>query len=708
MPVITIQELNEASSDAASIESFVNGAPADVVPRYGAPYPNQPKMTVTFNNSQIAREATFVASQADKEARFQTFLTNTAYEIPVPYAGGIIVTRMTQTFTYLGELYRPKAGSIPFTTSVWATDSAKLVANGDASLRQDMSNKTNALLGAGLSGWVRTKLADQIENAQQALSGRRVHINEFAKYIPSRVGAPSTWDWTQALIAAQAYLTTSSSGRGVVEFEEQVYLFTQFKRLPWISLEGRGGYSTHFCALPVATTGHFGFMEIAPGAVSGSHMRGISLWGSATPVYGAPVVNANQWGFYSKAQWDAAYTQGGLWFAIHDDLHINNFNKLYWSRGGYTTNNYQRPHQFHQNRGLYLRGPDGCEGYRATGQHGQIAWMGGSCQGLDGNIAELAISFGYDPDPATMADNASGHGESTSDVSGVGAAVQSPYNVSFTNGFTMEKTRRGGLFVGCRNVTFASGTWIERVAQTFELGANAHVTVDASHLANAADGTTGGGVAGSGWLCKVGSGSYFEMTSRNEPIGIIDNYTEATTNLNNVAGLRLQGFAYGDTYQKFKAAGFKTLTINGSPLDMGAHRDIVLNPSASTPSLKLSILKATAAPDENVSFRPLNGPITLDNTGNISLRGRTEITCPQNGLIVLKRIWQAVGNVEWILVSVAEHDATAALADGFYYCADHKTWRRGAVASGSMGWMVTSAGLAGSTLVQKTMPNLSA
>lgn len=653
-------------------------------------------------------EAAFAASQAQRAADYAASEANRGYENPVPYAAGIAFTRVTQLVQYNSELYKAKAGTLPWTTSgVWATDSVKLVSVGDNALRQQLANKTDPALGVGLNGFVRSKLMEQIDNAQMALSGRRVHINEFAKYIPSRVGAPSTWDWTQATIAAQAYLTTY--GRGVIEYEEQVYPHTKYTRLPWISIEGRGGYSTHITALPVATTGHFGLIEQGIGAVSGSHIRGISFWASSTPVYGQPPVNANQWGFYSKAQWDAGYVQGGLWFTIHEDVHINNFNKGYWSRAGYTTNNYQRPHQFHQNRGLYIRVPNGGLAYYATGQHGQIAWSNGSAQGLDGNIADLAIQMGYDPDPATMADNASGHGESTSDVSGVGAAVQAPYNISFNNNFTMEKSKRGGLFAGCRNIVFHSA-WIERIAQTFELGVNAHVTVDASHLANAADGTTGGGAAGSGWLCKVGTNSYFEMTSRNEPIGVIDNYTEASTNINNVAGLKLKGFAYGNTYQMFKAAGFPTRTIGltTDPIDIGAHLDVVINPNPADYSQKLSILKATAAPGEPITIRPLNGALTLTNSGNISLKGETEICCPQGGTLVLKRIWQVIGVVEFQFISVTEHSATGIPADGFYYPQSHWVKRRGAVASGAPGWVFTTAGIAGTTAVAKALANLSA
>ena len=47
------------------------------------------------------------------------------YAPPVAYAAGISMTLTTQTVEYSGEIYAPKVASLPFTTSTWATDSAK-------------------------------------------------------------------------------------------------------------------------------------------------------------------------------------------------------------------------------------------------------------------------------------------------------------------------------------------------------------------------------------------------------------------------------------------------------------------------------------------------------------------------------------------------------------------------------------------------------
>lgn len=47
------------------------------------------------------------------------------YAPPVAYAAGISMTLTTQTVEYSGEVYSPKVANLPFTTSTWATDSAK-------------------------------------------------------------------------------------------------------------------------------------------------------------------------------------------------------------------------------------------------------------------------------------------------------------------------------------------------------------------------------------------------------------------------------------------------------------------------------------------------------------------------------------------------------------------------------------------------------
>lgn len=60
------------------------------------------------------------------EASADAVLSGLGYLPPVAYASGISLTLSTQTVEYNGEVYAPKVSALPFTTTTWATDSAKL------------------------------------------------------------------------------------------------------------------------------------------------------------------------------------------------------------------------------------------------------------------------------------------------------------------------------------------------------------------------------------------------------------------------------------------------------------------------------------------------------------------------------------------------------------------------------------------------------
>ncbi|WP_285435544.1 hypothetical protein [Pseudomonas sp. fls2-241-R2A-110] len=93
-----------------------------------------------FAADQVEREVEFAADQAEREVEFQQFLISSGYETAVDYVAGISITRPTQVVRYAGELYRGKDASLPFTTTTWAADAPKLLAIGDAALRQELAS----------------------------------------------------------------------------------------------------------------------------------------------------------------------------------------------------------------------------------------------------------------------------------------------------------------------------------------------------------------------------------------------------------------------------------------------------------------------------------------------------------------------------------------------------------------------------------------
>jgi hypothetical protein len=122
----------------------------------------QAQRTSDFNSAQAQRAADFTAAQAQRAADYAASEQSRGYENPVPYAAGIALTRVTQLVQYNSELYKAKAGTLPWTTTgVWATDSAKLVSVGDAALRQSLAGDSGATfvaLLAPMAGAVRRVL----------------------------------------------------------------------------------------------------------------------------------------------------------------------------------------------------------------------------------------------------------------------------------------------------------------------------------------------------------------------------------------------------------------------------------------------------------------------------------------------------------------------------------------------------------------------
>lgn len=128
----------------------------------------QAQRNAQHNADQARRESEFDADQDNREVQFNTFMDASGYEPPIPYGPGILLDRTTKTVSYLGNEYRAKGSFLPFTTSNWATDEAKLKLVGDDSLRQQLANPTDPSKGAGMvgRGW---QAADAIWQARLLL-----------------------------------------------------------------------------------------------------------------------------------------------------------------------------------------------------------------------------------------------------------------------------------------------------------------------------------------------------------------------------------------------------------------------------------------------------------------------------------------------------------------------------------------------------------
>lgn len=156
-----------------------------------------------FAEDQAERIAEFDADQDNRVVQFNAFMDASGYEPPIAYAAGILLDRTTKTVSYLGNEYRAKGSFIPFTTSNWATDAAKLKLIGDDSLRQDLANPADPSEGMGMLAFTRTALVDAVSSASRMLSAQKVNVWEYQHLVTSKPTMdPNTWNWTQPQLAA--------------------------------------------------------------------------------------------------------------------------------------------------------------------------------------------------------------------------------------------------------------------------------------------------------------------------------------------------------------------------------------------------------------------------------------------------------------------------------------------------------------------------
>ncbi|HIE8752704.1 TPA: phage tail fiber protein [Klebsiella variicola subsp. variicola] len=139
-------DIRNAVFAGAKLDEEVTGLGDFYADRLGAKHLTNTGRNNQFQDAQNQRESDFVASQADKEARFQQFLLNSGYQFLGDYESGpYTITSRNQIIRYQNEFWRLNAATNPpYTTTginntSWATDITHLVSVGDANLRQELS-----------------------------------------------------------------------------------------------------------------------------------------------------------------------------------------------------------------------------------------------------------------------------------------------------------------------------------------------------------------------------------------------------------------------------------------------------------------------------------------------------------------------------------------------------------------------------------------
>jgi hypothetical protein len=320
----------------------------------------------------------------------------------------------------------------------------------------------------------------------------KVFVEDF-----DRVG-DNVVDDTAAIDKAQLYV--KGQGGGVLYWQEGLSPVTVATIYPRVQCEGTAVRNCGIRALPLADPGHaYGLVQMDRGVVAECGWKNLTISGGVSDSFNIPPVNPTQWGMYLHAQWDEAFTQGGLWHSTFRNLRVINFNKGVWSRAGYTDAHSLLPNQFikFQDCQVGVRGTMGSIGYMFTGQHGQIELENGYTGGMStdpDDISDIGVLITYDPNPSEIAvDGPNGHGESTSDSPGVGQAARCATGVISMGGFACEKTRIGYLDKGACSNNSVNETWFESVGICLDVQDSAHKVWSANRHANAGNGTIGAG-----------------------------------------------------------------------------------------------------------------------------------------------------------------------------------------------------------------------
>lgn len=236
----------DLSDNAQNLDLLLLGDDPSYQDRKGVPRKSWKGMEAEYVSDHLRRATEFHAAQTDRETKFSAFMNASGYEVPVPYAPGLILERATQTVTYLGKKYRAKGQFLPLITTAWVADEPKLKLIGDDSLRQELAFSTDPMKMAGMVGVIRTPLAVAIEGTvAKSLSQTQIDLWEFSHLVTSRP-VPNdfgTWDWTLAFEAAR--ITLGAFGGGDLTFGTGgVYQALSIRLDRSIVLNGRGANST--------------------------------------------------------------------------------------------------------------------------------------------------------------------------------------------------------------------------------------------------------------------------------------------------------------------------------------------------------------------------------------------------------------------------------------------------------------------------------
>lgn len=197
---IPSEDPRDLKFNAGKIDEEVNGSADYYTDRFGVQCLTNTGRNHQFQDAQDERETDFVASQVDKEARFQQFLLSSGYQFLGDYEDGpLTFTARNQYTRYDGQYYRLNAATdVGFTTTgtdatSFANDVTHFVLMDADVLRQELAAADGA--GANLVSWSaanETYAAPYIGKTLEVLFKTEQPIEEY--YNTSKYGDDGSWD----------------------------------------------------------------------------------------------------------------------------------------------------------------------------------------------------------------------------------------------------------------------------------------------------------------------------------------------------------------------------------------------------------------------------------------------------------------------------------------------------------------------------------
>lgn len=141
--------------NAENLDTLVNDKTKEAHPdRLGVERKTWHGMEAEFNSDQLYRENEFIASQEDRQNRFDNFIASSGYQFLGDYAAGIEITEYNQLVRDAnGEFWRVSGQvELPYTTTgTGLPENDAFVTVGDAALRQELAIPGGAaLVGQGV------------------------------------------------------------------------------------------------------------------------------------------------------------------------------------------------------------------------------------------------------------------------------------------------------------------------------------------------------------------------------------------------------------------------------------------------------------------------------------------------------------------------------------------------------------------------------